>query len=226
MMSRRALASRLQQIAFGLGSRDVKTSALDIKRGSIVEHNGKPATVTKVVHTKGLARQGGIVDVEIKDLASGIRQSFKVKPSDTFDTRDDRVEHRDAQVLYSDSEGVHVMDGATFEQSVLDSSMLGEPGGQPSAREYGCQVQHRCPMCCRRSLRHTHTHTHTHAAFRLMGPGTSLKLLLYEGRVVSATAPDKVVGKVVETVAGVKSAKAGALKEALVRCGCASPSLS
>jgi len=106
-----------------------------------------------------------------------------VKPSDTFDTRDDRVEHRDAQVLYSDSEGVHVMDGATFEQSVLDSSMLGEP------------------------------------AFRLMGPGTSLKLLLYEGRVVSATAPDKVVGKVVETVAGVKSAKAGALKEALIESG-------
>jgi len=139
--------------------RGAKTAVLDLKRGNVLDWHGKPASVQRVVHTKGLARQMGNVDLELKDVATGNKLTAKMRPNDTVEQV--QVETREASVMYRDREGTHLMDSSTFEQVTIPDELLGDP------------------------------------AAALVPEGTPLRVVFYQGAVVSAVPPEKVVVRVV-----------------------------
>ena len=55
-----------------------KLAILDVTKGTVIEWKGKPAVVTSMIHTKGLARQLGKVELQLRDLRSGSKISTGV----------------------------------------------------------------------------------------------------------------------------------------------------
>lgn len=186
------------------------------------------ASVVKVIHTKGLARQLGNVDLELKDLASGTKIAAKMKPNEAVD--EVQVESQEVQVLYKDDEGIHVMSGSTFEQSVVEDSLLGEPGAaprEPNHRKASLLPPHlqslgHPPVVLHGTRQRPPTEDEIGsdppvAACKLVQDGAVIRLVVFEGRVVSASAPERVSVKVVKTASPIKG-KTG-FKQAEVRMG-------
>ena len=101
-----------------------KLAILDVTKGTVIEWKGKPAVVTSMIHTKGLARQLGKVELQLRDLRSGSKISSKMSPNDSLETLDVRTRQMD--VLYTDAETVHVMDPDSYEQLALPRALVGE----------------------------------------------------------------------------------------------------
>ncbi|KAG2500200.1 hypothetical protein HYH03_001780 [Edaphochlamys debaryana] len=105
--------------------RGAKKAASQVRSGDLVQRDGKPFRVVKFHWMHGQARAAGFVTLDLQDLATGSRTSEKHRLEDQVELAD--VEDREMQVLYQDESGnVHVMDGTTYEQSVLSPELFGD----------------------------------------------------------------------------------------------------
>ena len=98
-------------------------SPTDIRKGRVIVYQGSPHLVLEMLHrTQG--RQAGFVQTTLRSLHSGSTTTTKFRSTDNVEflhTTTQKLEYS-----YKDSEGHHFMDLETYEDSVLDSKMIGD----------------------------------------------------------------------------------------------------
>jgi elongation factor P len=99
--------------------------ASDIRRGHVLIIDGQPCRVMDFQHrTPGNLR--AFVQVRLRNLTSG--NTFDTRLSATEFVEDARLDTKDMQVIYRDTNGVHVMDTGNYEQYTLDDEVVGDQG--------------------------------------------------------------------------------------------------
>lgn len=97
--------------------------ASDIRKGTVIYFEGRPHLVFDFTHrTPGNLR--AFVQVKLRNLASG--NAFEHRFSATENIETARLESRQMQVLYTDANGLHVMDSETYEQYTFDPEIVGD----------------------------------------------------------------------------------------------------
>jgi elongation factor P len=101
-------------------------SPTDLKKGVVVQIDGKPFRVTEY-NQKVVGRGGSIVNVRLKNLIDGsvIPKTFKGQEKiESAEVRSQAV-----QYLYTDGTNFHFMDPDSFEQFELSSDIVGDAAG-------------------------------------------------------------------------------------------------
>lgn len=97
--------------------------ANDIRKGMVIYYDGKPHLVMDFTHrTPGNLR--AFVQVRLRNLKSGMATDHRFSATENVDEA--RLDTKGMQVLYADSNGVHVMDAITYEQFTLDPDVVGD----------------------------------------------------------------------------------------------------
>jgi elongation factor P len=102
----------------------MKISAIDIKPGNVLEHQGKLWLVLRrelVQPGKG----GAFAQVEMRDLRGGSKLNERFRTQETVERV--RLDEKEMQFLYFDGDHATFMDNENYEQLTLDRSMIGEP---------------------------------------------------------------------------------------------------
>ena len=103
-------------------------TANEFKRGLRIEIDGDPYLVLDV-HMQSPSARGAstLVKVKVRNLRSGNVFDRTFKASDKV--AEAQVEPRPVQYLYSDGDGYHFMDSASYEQFALSAETLGADAG-------------------------------------------------------------------------------------------------
>lgn len=101
-------------------------SPTDLKKGVVVQIDGKPFRVTDY-NQKVMGRGGSIVNVKLKNLIDGSVIPKTFKGQDKIDSAEVTV--RTVQYLYSDGTSYHFMDPDTFEQFELSADVVDSATG-------------------------------------------------------------------------------------------------
>src|SRR5580765_8035258 len=97
--------------------------ASDIRRGHVLIIDGQPCRVMDFQHrTPGNLR--AFVQLRLRNLTSG--NTFDTRLSATEFVEDARLDTKEMQVMYRDSNGTHVMDAQNYEQYTLDDEITGD----------------------------------------------------------------------------------------------------
>jgi elongation factor P len=97
--------------------------ASDIRRGHVILLDGQPCRVMEYQHrTPGNLR--AFVQVRMRNLTTG--NTFEQRFSATEYVTEARLDTKELQVLYRDSNGVHVMDATTYDQFTLHDDVVGD----------------------------------------------------------------------------------------------------
>jgi elongation factor P len=97
--------------------------ANDIRKGNVIYYEGKPHLVMDFTHrTPGNLR--AFVQVRLRNLSSGMSTDHRFSATETVEEA--RLDTKAMQVVYTDSNGVHVMDADTYEQYTLDPEIVGD----------------------------------------------------------------------------------------------------
>ena len=96
----------------------------DIKNGLCIEFNGNLFFVTEFQHVKP-GKGPAFVRTKLKNVVTGKVIDNTFPSGHKIVTA--RVEKRGHQYLYNDSSGYHFMDNSSFEQLMIDKSMIDNP---------------------------------------------------------------------------------------------------
>jgi elongation factor P len=100
-------------------------AANELKKKMLIEVEGRPYNVLDVFIATPTARGAStMVRTRLKNLLNGAVLEKSFKSSDKFPEPD--VQLTPVSFLYSDSEGFHFMDEATYEQFILSSDAIGD----------------------------------------------------------------------------------------------------
>ncbi len=96
-------------------------SPTDVRKGKVLNYQGNPHLVLDVQHrTQG--RQAGFMQVSMRNLNTGASTNTKIRTTDSVE-----IMHTDMVKLefsYVDGDGYHFMDPETFEDIILDESLV------------------------------------------------------------------------------------------------------
>ncbi|MEP6710702.1 MAG: elongation factor P [Candidatus Saccharibacteria bacterium] len=93
----------------------------DLKKGTVVQIDGKPFKVTEY-NQKVMGRGGSIVNVKLKNLIDGSVIPKTFKGQDKIEPAE--VNNKTVQYLYSDGSIFHFMDPESFEQFELSTDIV------------------------------------------------------------------------------------------------------
>jgi len=102
----------------------MKISAIEIKPGAVLEHDGKLWIVLKrelVQPGKG----GAFAQVEMRDLRGGSKLNERFRTQETVERV--RLDEKEMQFLYFDGDHATFMDNENYEQLTVNREMIGEP---------------------------------------------------------------------------------------------------
>ncbi|HYM02321.1 MAG TPA: elongation factor P [Stellaceae bacterium] len=102
----------------------MKISAIEIKPGNVLEHQGKLWIVLKrelVQPGKG----GAFAQVEMRDLRGGSKLNERFRTQETVERV--RLDEKEMQFLYFEGDLATFMDNETYEQTTVNREMIGEP---------------------------------------------------------------------------------------------------
>lgn len=96
-------------------------SPTDVRKGKVINYQSAPHLVLDVQHrTQG--RQAGFMQVSMRNLNTGSSTNTKIRTTDSVE-----IMHTDMVKLeysYKDSDGYHFMNPDTFEDILLDTSLV------------------------------------------------------------------------------------------------------
>ena len=99
-------------------------SASDLRVGNVIEKDGHLLRLTKVSYTQGQARQSGNVQVELKNIRNGSKQSQRLSPSDKLEKAVlDETPH---SFLYQTGSELVLMHSKTYDQVEVNVELLGD----------------------------------------------------------------------------------------------------
>jgi elongation factor P len=102
--------------------------AIDVKRKMFLEFENTPYHVTEVEVSRPTARGGQtLVRLKMRNLLTRAMFDKTFKAGDKFSEPD--LVMVDASFLYSDGDGYHFMDQATYEQMAIGADIVGDDAG-------------------------------------------------------------------------------------------------
>ena len=104
----------------------MKISAFDIRRGNLLEYNGKLWRVAKTQHVKP-GKGGAFMQVEMKEVSEGTKLNERFRSEDKVEKA--HVESRSMQYLYQDGDAIVLMDNSNYEQIHLPQEDVEEQMG-------------------------------------------------------------------------------------------------
>jgi elongation factor P len=100
-----------------------KINGNEIRPGNTLEHDGGLWAAVKVNHVKP-GKGGAFAQVELKNLRDGRKLNERFRSEDKVEQV--RLEQKDQQFLYESDGKLVFMDSETYEQTELDSDLLGD----------------------------------------------------------------------------------------------------
>ncbi len=101
----------------------MKQQANLIRAGQVIEHDGRRWTVLKQqIITPG--KGGAFIQVEMRDLKTGNKTNERWRTADTVERL--MTEEKEYTYSYMDGDNIVLMDPETFEQAILNASILGD----------------------------------------------------------------------------------------------------
>jgi elongation factor P len=100
-----------------------KINGNEIRPGAILEHDGGLWAAVKVNHVKP-GKGGAFAQVELKNLRDGRKLNERFRSEDKVD--EVTLDRKDQQFLYETDGRLVFMDSETYEQTELDSELLGD----------------------------------------------------------------------------------------------------
>ncbi len=94
-----------------------------IRRGNVIEHQGRLWRAVKTQHVKP-GKGGAFLQVELKDIRDGTKLNERFRASESVERV--RLDQKDYQYLYSDGDAHTFMDQETFDQVALQTDLIGE----------------------------------------------------------------------------------------------------
>ena len=95
----------------------------EVRKGKVILYNAQPHLVLDAQHrTQG--RQAGFVQVTMRNLRSGSSTTQKIRTTDSVDIL--MTDTKKLELSYVDQDGYHFMDPETFEDTVLDESLVSD----------------------------------------------------------------------------------------------------
>jgi len=102
----------------------MKITAIDIKPGNVLEHQGRLWVVLKrdlIQPGKG----GSFAQVEMRDVRTGTKTNERFRTQETVERV--RMDEKDYQFLFADGDLLTFMDQESFEQVQVNRSLIGDP---------------------------------------------------------------------------------------------------
>ena len=102
----------------------MKINAIDIKPGNVLEHQGKLWVVLKrelIQPGKG----GAFAQVEMRDLKTGTKTNERYRTQETVERV--QLDEKEMQFLFLEGDHATFMDTDSYEQIMVDRSLIGEP---------------------------------------------------------------------------------------------------
>ena len=102
----------------------MKINAIDIKPGNVLEHSGKLWVVLKrelIQPGKG----GAFAQVEMRDIKSGTKTNERYRTQETVERV--QLDEKEMQFLFMEGDHVTFMDTESYEQIMVDRSLIGDP---------------------------------------------------------------------------------------------------
>ncbi|MAH39962.1 MAG: elongation factor P [Puniceicoccaceae bacterium] len=98
-------------------------SPTDVRKGKVLNYQGTPHLVLDVQHrTQG--RQAGFMQVTMRNLNTGSSTNTKIRTTDSVEIL--HTDNRKLEFSYKDSEGYHFIDPESFEDTLLDCTMVSD----------------------------------------------------------------------------------------------------
>src|SRR5207245_2715540 len=110
---------------------DMKISGVDIRPGNIIEYEGGIWRAVKIQHTQP-GKGGAYMQVEMKNLIDGRKTNVRFRSAETVERV--RLDTKDYQFLFADSDMLTFMDKDNYEQISLPRDLLGDAAAFPEAR--------------------------------------------------------------------------------------------
>lgn len=98
-------------------------STADFKNGKAIMIDGKPYTIIEFQHVKP-GKGGAFVRTKVRDIRSGRVNDITFRAGEKFD--EIRMETREMQFLYADSDEYHFMNTESYEQLALSADIVGD----------------------------------------------------------------------------------------------------
>ncbi|MEP6983061.1 MAG: elongation factor P [Sphingomicrobium sp.] len=101
----------------------MKISGVDIRPGNIIEYEGGIWRAVKIQHTQP-GKGGAYMQVEMKNLMDGRKTNVRFRSAETVERV--RLDTKDFQFLFADSDMLTFMDKENYEQISLPRDLLGD----------------------------------------------------------------------------------------------------
>jgi elongation factor P len=101
----------------------MKISGVDIRPGNIIEYEGGIWRAVKIQHTQP-GKGGAYMQVELKNLIDGRKTNVRFRSAETVERV--RLDTKDYQFLFADSDMLTFMDKDNYEQISLPRDLLGD----------------------------------------------------------------------------------------------------
>ena len=110
----------------------MKISGVDIRPGNIIEYEGGIWRAVKIQHTQP-GKGGAYMQVEMKNLIDGRKTNVRFRSAETVERV--RLDTKDFQFLFRDTDMLTFMDKDNYEQISLPADLLGEAGEAPQRQD-------------------------------------------------------------------------------------------
>lgn len=102
----------------------MKVTAITLRPGHVMEHNGKLMVVTKYEIMQP-GKGASVIQVEMRDLRTGNKDNVRFRTQETVEKL--RLEQQECQYMYSDGDGYHFMNNETYDQFPVSGDVIGKP---------------------------------------------------------------------------------------------------
>lgn len=101
----------------------MKIDVNDIRVGYVLEYENKLWYVTKTMHTQP-GKGGAYMQIEMKEIVNGTKMNIRLRTDETV-VKADLIQD-DYQFLYNEGDSLVLMNGETYEQTIIPKALLGD----------------------------------------------------------------------------------------------------
>lgn len=102
----------------------MKVAAITLRKGNVMEHNGKLMVVTGYEIMQP-GKGASVIQVEMRDIRSGNKDNVRFRTQETVERV--RLDQTDHQYLFNDGESYTFMNTETYDQVAISKELIGDP---------------------------------------------------------------------------------------------------
>lgn len=100
----------------------MKVNAINLRKGQVIEHDGKLFVIIKNEILQP-GKGASVAQVEMRDIKTGAKDNVRFRTQETVEKA--FIDSADYQFLYADDDGLHFMDTENYEQLSVEKDVVG-----------------------------------------------------------------------------------------------------